>query len=62
MCVVIDVNGEEFNVPDEVQLDSENIRDTVRMLIAEDKLYSMRRQMKKYRKRKTNIFNSIFKK
>lgn len=62
MCVVIDVNGEEFNVPDEVQLDSTNIRGTVRMLIAEDKLYTMKRQMKKHRKRKTNIFNSIFKK
>lgn len=62
MCVVIDVNGEEFNVPDEVQLDSVNIRDTVRMLVAEDKLYAMRKQMKKHRKRKTNIFKRIFKK
>lgn len=35
MCIVIDIDGSEFVVPDEVYLDSNNIRRTMQFLEAE---------------------------
>lgn len=61
MCVVIDVNGDEFHIPDEIILDSEDIRGTVQRLEAEEKLYLANRKIKREkRKTKKNILRRIF--
>lgn len=47
MCVVIDVNGEEILAPDEVYLDSNDIRRTVKFLEAESRIYASQRKLKR---------------
>ena len=47
MCVVIDVNGEEIIAPDEVYLDSNDIRRTVKFLEAESRIYASQRKLKR---------------
>lgn len=47
MCVVIDVNGEEIIAPDEVYLDSNDIRRTVKFLEAESRIYTAQRKLKR---------------
>ena len=47
MCVVIDVNGEEILAPDEVYLDSNDIRRTVKFLEAESRIYASQRRLKR---------------
>ena len=47
MCIVIDVDGTEIIAPDEVALDSNNIRRTVKFLEAEKQIYAADRKRKK---------------
>lgn len=62
MCIVIDVNGEEIIVPDETELDSHEIRSTLRMIESEDQMYAAHRKMKKERrsKRRKCFWERIF--
>ena len=54
MCVVIDVNGEEIIAPDEVYLDSNDIRRTVKFLEAESRIYAAQRKQKRKARQAVN--------
>ena len=60
MCVVIDINGEEIIapdiVPDEVYLDSDDIRRTVKALEADGRKWASDWQRKKEERKKNNAF------
>lgn len=56
MCIVIDVDGAEQVIPDEVYLDSNNIRRTMRFLEAEKKKWigdwKEKKEMRQAKRRK----------
>lgn len=54
MCVVIDVNGKEIIAPDEVYLDSNDIRRTVKFLEAESRIYTTQRKLKREARKAAN--------
>lgn len=54
MCIVITNDGTEILVPEPVYLDSNNIRRTVKFLIAENKAYQEERKYKREQRRQAN--------
>lgn len=54
MCIVITNDGTEILVPEPVYLDSNNIRRTVKFLIAENKAYQEERKHKREQRRQAN--------